>query len=415
MSRITPKVADVQAGGGGTHAVRFCYLMTGAVEQYMESGDKSFLDPLLLLWDEVVSTRMYVTGGIGYNERIPKEPFDLPQWLEHNPDRDIAETCASVSLMMWSWRMHAVTGDSRCFDVIETILYNHYLGAISADHLGNFYYNPIRRVGDMSGRTDHGADPVRRLRLPRIHSTACCLPNSWRFFGQLPEYVVSTCHDGLTVNLYTDAEIRATFDNGATVRMEMKTGYPHEGRVSIRILPPEPVRFALRVRIPEWCEQAEVSVAGGEVQRVPGGRYHHIERVWESGDEVALDMLMEPMVLMSRPEVAANRGQVAFRRGPLVYCLEKQDAKGLDLDRVMVDLDRRNPRQSVTEAFDEELGFHLLEIRAGLHPRVAPDEPLYAPARFTAPIDPRKISLIPFYFRANRADDTRWITFIRYR
>jgi len=412
MSHVGPRVADVHAGGGARHAVRLCYLLTGLAELYLTTGRESYRTHLEPLWDEIVSTRMYVTGGIGYNERIPAEPFDLPQCLEDNPNRDIAETCASVAMMMFSWRMHAITGQSKYFDVIETILYNHYLGAISADHLANFYYNPLRRVGDLTGHTDHGADPVQRLRLPEIHSTACCLPNSWRFFAQLPEYVFSTQGSTVLVNLYTDATAGHRLPDGTELHVEMQTAYPHEGTVRLRLLPEKAANFTLALRVPAWCRAATVSVADDASQRADAGRYYRIERTWRHGDEVVLQLPMSPVVLMSRPEVAANRGQVVLRRGPLVYCLEQQDAKGLDLAQAVIVLDPDDPAGSLWAERDEQLGCYVIRARVGRLPEPADPKSLYYPATSLKPQDVREVTFIPFYLRANREPDTRWITFI---
>jgi len=356
---------------------------------------------------------MYVTGGIGYSERIPDKPYDLPQCLEDNLHRDIAETCASVAMMMFSWRLHAITGESRFFDVIENILYNHYLGAISMDHLGNFYYNPLRRVGDLTGHTDHHGDPVRRTRLPEIHSTTCCLPNAWRFFGQLPEYVFSVKDNGVAVNLYTDAVARHCLPDGTKLTIEMHTLYPHEGKIKLRISPERAIRFTLHLRIPAWCEKASVSAAGGKPTSVHPGRYYGIDRTWNCGEEVVLELPMRPVALFSHPEITANRNQIVFRRGPLIYCLEKQDAAGLDLTNTAILLNREDPSRSVTPEFDSELGLYILRAQAGRRRRAIPAGP-YFRAGPLRPTQVREIKLIPFFFRANRQENTRWITFISY-
>jgi DUF1680 family protein len=413
MSRLGPTLADVRAGGGGSrHAVRLCYLLNGSAELFIETGDREFNRPLPSLWDEIISTRMYPTGGIGYNEIIPAEPFDLPQCLEGNPNRDIAETCASVSLMMFSWRMHAITGDSRYFDAIETILYNHYLGAVSSDHLGIFYYNPLRRVGDVTGRTDHGGNPVRRTVLPNLHSTSCCFPNSWRFFGQLPEYVFSANRDGVFVNLFTDAVARHRLPDGTAVRIEMQTRYPHEGTVTVRVIPDKPSRFRLGLRVPAWCQTAQVAVAGGPRSPAKPGSYHRIDRTWQAGDEVVLDMPLTPVPIFGPPKSAAVCGQVAFRRGPIVYCLERQDAAGLDPARAVVLVDRDAPSRTISAEFRPELGFHVLKVRA--FERSAPASSPAATVPHASPESVREVSFVPFYCRANREPDTRWVTFLPY-
>jgi len=413
MAHLAGTLAEVRAGDGSLHAVRLCYLLTGATELSMESGKEDLFQYVPKLWEEIITTRMYVTGGIGWNERVPVTPYDLPHTLVGNSHRDIAETCASVSLMMLSWRLHALNGDPRCYDAIETILYNHYLGAISQDHLAVFYYNPLRRVGDLTGKTDHSADPVQRRRLPQIHSTACCLPNAWRFFGQLPEYVFSRKADELRVNLYTDARTSYELGDGTAVAVEVATEYPHDGRVKVKVQPARPRSFAISLRVPAWCPDATVSVGGKLVSAAPG--YHTIEREWHGGDVVELHLPMRPVVLTSHPAVSANIGQVAFRRGPLVYCLERQDAAGMDVEDVAVVLDATHPADLIRERFDKEHGYYVLRVPALHRPsRPATQPALYEPQPARAMSGLRDVSLIPFYFRANREGDTRWITWLPY-
>ncbi len=412
LYRLGPEVAEVCAGGGATHAVRFCYLMAGRAELYLETGLEEFYRFLPELWSELVRTRMYVTGGIGKGERIPVEPYDLPQTIPESKSRDIAETCASVALMFYSWRMHGITGESRCYDVIERILYNHYLGALSPDHLAIFYYNPLKRVGDLTGVTDHGGNPVQRTRLPRIHSTACCFPNAWRFFAQLPEYIFSVRKNGLSVNLYTKAEARHTFENGTRILLKLSTLYPAEGNVGLTILLSRPADFELSFRVPWWCKEAVLELPDGSVRKGGGGRYLTVRRTWSSGDRLKLSLPIRPVVLASRPEIKSNRGQVAFRWGPLVYCLEKQDAGGIGLEDLVVLLDPSDPQSAVELAGRRIRGLPCLKIKAGRRRVFVPPEEPYFPAPPACPQAVREVTLIPFFLRATRSADSRWITWI---
>lgn len=411
---IGPRIEDIRGGGGSLHAVRLCYLLTAAVELSLQTGDRSYAERAAGVWEEITSSRIYVTGGIGMNESVPAEPFLLPQALLDNPHRDIAETCASVALMMLSWRLHGLDGDPRRFDVIERILYNHYLGAIARDHLANFYYNPLRRVGDMTGRTDHHGPPVQRQRLPAIHTTACCLPNSWRFFGQLPEYLVSRTDDGLRVNLYTEAEIETVLPDGGPVRLKIRTAYPHEGDVVIRVFPAADTEFTLGVRIPAWCRSAAVAVNDEPTAPVGSSGYHLIRRTWRAKDRVRLALPMEPMVLTSRAEVTANAGQVVFARGPVIYCLEKEDAGDIDLTEAVVRLDPTNPSTSARQAWSPKLKMHVLKVMVD-HREPASQPALYPEFAPPGLGDPREVTLVPFHFRANRAEDTRWLTWIPWK
>ena len=201
------------------------------------------------------------------------------------------------------------------------------------------------------------------------------------------------------VNLYTDATARCALPSGNAIKLEMQTRYPHEGQVRLKIVPDKPARLAVYLRIPAWCETATVKVGAEPIASAKPGIYHRIDRQWSAGDEINLDLSMKPAVVPSPPEVLANRGQLAFRRGPLIYCLEKQDAAGLDLEKVSLVLDSTTASQGITEKFNSKLGMHVIEVQT---------ESRESDRTTAQP----QIQLIPFFFRANRAPDSRWITWI---
>lgn len=404
---VVPNVADLRCGVGDLHAVRVGYLLTAYAELYLETGEERFVSPLKRIWDEMVTTRLYITGGVGggeCKEIIPLLPHLLPQ------EGSIAETCASIAMIFFSWRMHAISGESRYFDVIETIVYNHFLGALSLDQLGIAYYNGLRALDPRQTRS-------HRVRLPEVHDCSCCFPNAWRFLAQLPEYIFSRDGDGVFVNLYTTATAECGLESGARFKLHMQTDYPHDGKVMVRVESDQPVRFALRLRVPQWCSGASVRVGGSEsADSLQPGTYCSVDREWHSGDTVELNLPMQPVVLTSTAKIAANLGQVAFRRGPIVYCFEADDTAELDLARVAVHLPADNPQGAVREEWRQELlgGVHVLYVPAGrLPPGPKDDRLLYAelPAS-DRPVPKGEIMLIPFYARGNRSESGGWTTFV---
>jgi DUF1680 family protein len=96
------------------------YACCGATDYYMETGDDAYWKTLNALWQDMVSTKMYVSGGVG--SRSDGEAFgdayELPNF------RAYGESCAAIGNMMWSWRMLSATGDAKFTDVIERALYN---------------------------------------------------------------------------------------------------------------------------------------------------------------------------------------------------------------------------------------------------------------------------------------------------
>lgn len=294
--------------------------------------------------------------------------------------------------MMFTWRMHAITGESRRFDVIENTLYNHFFGAIAPNGLGHFYYNPMRVVGDQSRRSGHFHRPATaRCMLPEINRTTCCMPNCWRFLGALPEYIFSHDEDGLFVNLYTTSEVCHSLPDGRQISLSVKTGYPHRGDVRIRFDGSQPAKFQLRLRIPGWCDKATSSWPGQEKRRVEGGKYLVIDRMWTRDDAVELVFDMPVRMIRSDPRVQANAGQVVFARGPLLFCLEKEDVD-FPAEDARVALAARDPVSQIRAEWRPGLlgGIHALHVPG-----------MVAGKRVA-------LTLVPWYARANRSRDSRW-------
>ncbi len=395
LCKVGSKVADVKAGGG-LHAVRVGYLLAGMADLYLETGSEEMLRHLPGLWDELVDTRMYVTGAIGsHGEHISKEPYDLPHTRNH-PDRSMGETCASVVMIMFSSRMHAITGESRYFDVIENTLYNHYLGAVALNGLGTFYYNPMRVAGDQGKKTDHWHRPATaRCMLPEINRTACCMPNCWRFLGALPEYIFSFDKDGLFVNLYTTATVNHTLADGRQIALSVETEYPHKGDVSIRFDGKKPMPFKLRLRIPGWCKSATAEWSGQKEKSVKSGDYLVIDRMWKKGDTVQLRFDMAVRMVLPDPRVKANAGQVVFTRGPVLFCLEKEDAD-FPVEKARVAIRPVEVTQHVDIKWHPDLldGIHVLRLPGLVEGKVV------------------ELKLVPWSVRANRSENSRWVIFL---
>ena len=117
------------------HAVRANYLYAGVADLYAETGEEQLLKNLNSIWEDVVYSRMYITGACGalydgvspdgtsYNpsevQKIHQaygRPYQLPNATAHN------ETCANIGNVLWNWRMLQITGESKYTDIMELAL-----------------------------------------------------------------------------------------------------------------------------------------------------------------------------------------------------------------------------------------------------------------------------------------------------
>ena len=326
------KVADQDHAVG--HAVRATYMYSAMADIAAIMNDKSYIDAVGKIWEDIVNTKLYVTGGIGAsagNEGFG-ESYELPNMTAY------CETCASVGFIFTNYRLFLETGDSKYFDVLERTLYNSMLSGVSLSGDRFFYPNPLESEGQHERKSWFGC--------------ACCPSNVARFIPSLPGYIYATSDSRLYVNLFISN--KATVDiNGKKVSLTQTTDYPWDGVVDIVVGKSEVRNFILAIRVPGWSRNEAVpgglykftGVAEDEVTIKINGEptllnlrngYAEIDRHWKEGDRITLELPMEIGVLEADARVADDIGMVAFQRGPLVYCAEWADNEELKVREVTV-------------------------------------------------------------------------------
>lgn len=288
------------------HAVRAMYLYTAMADLAGLNGDAGLARACRTLWDDLMLTKMYVTGGLGpsaSNEGFTRD-HDLPNATAY------AETCAAVALIFWARAMWHLDPDGRYTDVMELALYNGALVGLSRGGQDYFYANPLDSDGS------HGRWAW--------HNCPCCTMNVSRLVASVAGYAFSAGPDGVTQHLYGGfaTEIAA---GGTTVSLAETSDYPWDGKITIAIDPALPATFTLSLRIPGWADTFEAALNGAPIALVPERGYLHVRRTWQAGDQVTLTLPMPPHRVWAHPAVGADSGRVALKRGPLVYCLEEPD------------------------------------------------------------------------------------------
>jgi uncharacterized protein len=385
------------------HAVRAMYACCGATDYYLETGDPSYLKTLNVLWDDLVSAQMYVSGGVGARSEGEAfgDAYELPNFTAYG------ESCAAIGNMMWNWRMLAATGDAKYADVVERALYNGINSGMSLDGTLYCYRNPL--AFDPSG-----GDQIRNP----WYDTTCCPPNLERTFASLPGYFYSTSKDGLYLHLYDNSQLDWHLDDGTGLKVVQKTNYPWDGTAEITVTPAKSTEFTFYLRIPGWSDRTVVTVNGKLASQATPGEYLALQRRWSPGDTIAVKFGMTPQVIAANPRVVEDYGRVAVQRGPIVYCLEQLDQpEGVVLSDVSLDL-----RPSSASAFHEELrkdllgGIVVLKHSGAVSEKSSSRDALYYRYSVEGAKD-RQVELrfIPYYAWANRAATPMqvWTPFLR--
>lgn len=370
------------------HAVRAMYLYSGVTDVAALTGDKEYLQTLDTIWHDVVTRKMYITGGVG--ARHEGEAFGGAYELPN--DSAYAETCAGIGLAFWAHRMLILHGDARFADVLERELYNAFPSSVSLKGDTFFYVNPLSSKGEHHRQSWFGC--------------ACCPTNIVRVMPQVPGYAYAQTDDGIWVSLYMAGEAAIALKSGE-VRLSVDTKYPWDGRVKITVAPKSPAEFAINPRVPAWCDKATI-IVNGKVLSEPAIEkgYAVIRREWKAGDVVEMDMPMPIRRMQAHPRVAADRGGVALQRGPIVFCLEAADNGGRVFNLAL-------PRDAELKAeFKPEMLGGIMTIKAkGLKFRPLDwKDKLYQPVP-PEPAEPAELTAIPYCVWDNRqaGEMTVWI------
>jgi DUF1680 family protein len=373
------------------HAVRAMYACCGATDYYLETGDPAYWKTLNVLWNDLVSTQMYVNGGVGARSEGEAfgDSYELPNFTAYG------ESCAAIGNMMWNWRMLTATGEAKYTDVIERALYNGINSGMSLDGTLYCYRNPL-------GFDPSGGDQIRNP----WYDTTCCPPNLERTFAALPGYFYSTSKDGVYLHLYDNSQLDWHLFDGTGLKVSQKTNYPWDGTADITVTPAKPTEFTFYLRIPAWSDGTQVKINGKTVSGATPGQYLALHRLWASGDTINVKFNMAPQVIEANPRVVDDFGRVAVQRGPLVYCLEQLDQQqGVALYDVSLDL-RKSSSPQFHEEFQKDLlgGVVVLNHTGAAEEKSSSGTGLYSQYSPHAPKTRQvKLKLIPYYAWANRA------------
>ncbi len=334
-----PVVLQDEAVG---HAVRAAYMYAGMADVAALTGDEGYIHAIDAIWDNIVTKKLYITGGIGAT--ASGEAFGPNYYLPNMSA--YCETCAAIGNVYVNYRLFLLHGQSKYYDVLERTLYNGLISGVSLDGGGFFYPNVLESMGERQRQAWFGC--------------ACCPSNICRFIPSLPGYVYAVKDRNVYVNLFLGNSSTLKVQ-GKQVSLSQQTNYPWDGDINISVDKNQAGQFALKIRIPGWVKGqvvpsdlysysdnkrlAATCTVNGEnvaVTTTEDG-YLTIDRKWKKGDRVQLHFDMEPRTVRANEKVEQDRGMISIERGPIVYCAEAVDN---DFD-IMSALMNQQPRFEV--------------------------------------------------------------------
>jgi hypothetical protein len=322
-----PVIQQKEAVG---HAVRAVYMYAGMTDIAAIENNSEYYKAVNSLWENVVNKKMYITGGIGakHDGEAFGENYELPNLTAYN------ETCAAIGNVYWNHRLHNISGNSDYFDVIERSLYNGLISGLSLDGKKFFYPNALE---------SDGVYKFNRGECTRQSwfDCSCCPTNLIRFIPSIPGLIYSTTNDVLYVNLYASNTANIALDK-TELQIVQQTNYPWDGNVAITVLPKKESEFTVKLRIPGWVrnqvlpgdlysyatsDSAKIllKINGKPFEYKEDKGYITINRKWEKGEIIEMNLPMEVKKVVANEKVEDNKGKMSLEYGPIVYAIEEID------------------------------------------------------------------------------------------
>ena len=251
------------------HAVRAVYMYSGMADVAAITGDSSYIKAIDRIWDNIVSKKMYITGGIG--ARHQGEAFGDNYELPNHPNPLASD--GGYSRKPWFGCACCPSNISRFIPSLP--------GYVYAVKDRQVYVNLF-----LSNRAELKVND-KKVVLEQ--------ETSYPWKGDIRLKV-----------------LQGNQPFGMNVRIP--------GWVRGSVLPSDLYAYADHQQ-PAY----RVMVNGQEVEGELHNGYLTIDRKWKKNDVVEIHFDMLPRLVKANEKVAADRGRVAVERGPVVYCAEWPD------------------------------------------------------------------------------------------
>lgn len=294
------------------HGVNLMQGFRQPAHYWLQTGDSKYLAAAEANYDTMIARYGQVPGGgIGADENC-RPGYTGP--------RQGFETCAIVEALHSFELLETMTGNPVWADRCEEMCFNTFPPSQTADQRGLHYLTAPNQVQldrtskapmIQNGGNMFAYDP---------YGFRCCQHNvshGWPYYAE--HLWMATQGNGVAAALYAPCEVEVRVGDGTSVRITEETDYPFGEEVQFAVHTPAPVRFPLLLRVPRWCEAAQVEVNGQVVGPTPEpSTWVSLARVWTEGDRVLLRL---PMRITVRTWETNNRA-VSVSRGPLTYSLK---------------------------------------------------------------------------------------------
>ena len=293
----------------GYHCVNMAMSIKQPLIYYQHHSDPKYFEAVKKALGDLKSYHGQIQGMYGGDEPLHG----------NNPTNGV-EFCSVVELMFSLESILTITGDVQFADHLEKIAYNALPTQADDEFTVRQYYQMANQVQITRRNYNFFTETGSRQVYGLLTGYPCCTCNMHQGWPKLVQNLwYATENNGLAALVYGPSQVTAKVADSVTVKFTEKTNYPFDETIHFIFNSSKNVRFPLDLRIPSWCEEADIFINNKKWINKAGGNIARIEREWKNGDSVKLVL---PMKINTSEWYERS---VGIERGPLVYALKIRD------------------------------------------------------------------------------------------
>lgn len=273
---------------------------------FQYTGDATYLLPSIAAFKKIDKYHLLVSGVNVSSERLDKVTTQ-----ESHEICDISDYTWNIAYLLQA------TGDAAYADKIERAAFNAAPGSVTSNFKALQYFSaPNQVIAARGSYIRSGGDQMRYAPNP---GTECCPGNVNRM---MPNFAINSWmtdgKGGIVAAMYAPSSV--TFpvgENNMNLSIDEETNYPFSDSIKFTMQLKEATSFDFYIRIPNWCNNAQVLMNGVAVKNtLTPGIYIPLFAHYKTGDVVTVIL---PSTFKLTPQVENG---VSVERGPLLYSLK---------------------------------------------------------------------------------------------
>lgn len=220
--------------------------------------------------------------------------FTGDECLSGTGNQQGTELCAVVELMYACEWLYRITGNAVWADRLEKAAFNALPATFLDDMWAHQYDQMVNQVAciEFPGKSFFRTNPSESHLFGLEPNYGCCTANFSQGWPKLALHALQRTEDGLCLAHLLPFSVE-TQVAGKPVRVQVTSDYPFRLSADITVEAPQPVQFALKIRVPAWAKH--VCIDG---ENVACDQQHILlNRTWSGRMTLRITMETEPQLV----------------------------------------------------------------------------------------------------------------------